>query len=205
MIGIVLWSVAAGAVIAVAVAIILNDLSQFKERTIDEVPDFIRPEGEQITEMLFDPHADEGLRLTRVPANFRRKQRTRLDLAGKYYRSRNHRVQVVLQWGNTEWHDIHFYQTHDEYTEEALKNLQILRRKGKLFNRSVLLLRVKIGALRILMRLDRFRFLPTPGIAALRRMGSVDMVKLYLEVKEAAVVFARTYGEDISEELASLL
>jgi hypothetical protein len=205
MIGLMLWSAAGCIVVILGLVVLLHDLSQFKERTIDEVPEFLRPEGERIDEMLFDPAVDGSLRALRVPVNFRRKQRARLDLAARYYASKNHRVRVLLQWGNTEWHDMHAFRTQDEYSQDALKNLAILRRKGKRYNRLVLRLRAKIWAMRIVMRLDKLMLLPTPDIARLRRIATVDMLALYQEIKAATLAFGRTYGEETEHELASLL
>lgn len=206
MFGLVLWSVAGGFVLSILTAIILNDLSQFKERTIDEVSAFLRPIDDKAVEReLFDPDVDGKLKRLRVPVNYRRKQRVRLDLAGKWYRWKHYRVRILLQWGNTEWHDLHFLGTQDEYTPEALENLEILRQKGKQFCSLALGVRAKIWALRILMRVDKLRLLPTPKMAPLSRAFDIHMPELYEEIKKAAVIFARTYGEDQSDQLAALL
>lgn len=206
MIGLVLWSVAGGFVLAILAAIILNDLSQFKERTIDEVSEFLRPIDDKAVErVLFDPDVDGKLKWLRVPVNYRRKQRVRLDLAGKWYQWKHYRVRILLQWGNTEWHDLHFLGSQNEYTPEALENLAVLRQKGKQFCSLALGVRAKIWALRILMRMDKLRLLPTPKMAPLGRAFDINMPALYDEIKKAAVIFARTYGDDQSEQLAALL
>ena len=205
MIGFALLCIAAGSLLAAVAFLAFNQLAQFKERTIDDVPEFLRPPKEEVDRSLFDPAVDDALRQLRVPETLRRKQRIRLDLAAERYRCKYHAVRVVLQWLNTEWHDMRHLHTMGEYTQEALENLQIARELGSRFCRLALLPMAKMWMLRILLRLDKFLLLPTPNIAAFRKVGRVDMLKLYEEFKLAAAEFARTYGDDQSEQLRALL
>ena len=205
MIAFGLLCIAVGTLLTIVGFLFLNHLAQFSERTIDDVPEFVRPQDPQIDQTLFDPDTDEALRRRKVPVNLRRKQRVRLDLAAERYRSKYHNVRVGLQWLNTEWQDMHHLNSMDEYTPEALQHLQIARQRGKRFLRLGPLARTKIWALRILMRLDKFRLLPTPNVAALGKITGVDTLKLYEEFKAATAEFARTYGDDQTEQLKALL
>ena len=45
--------------------------------------------------------------------------------------------------------------------------------------------------------------LPTPGVAALSKIGPVDMLRLYREIKAAAAEFAKTYGDEKSQAILS--
>lgn len=199
-----LW-MAVGSLSTIALLLFLDWLAQFDKRTIDDVPEFVRSQNPQIDEELFDPDIEEALRRLRVPVNLRRKQRVRLDLAAERYRGKYHNVRTGLQWLNTEWVDMHHLNSMDEYTEDALENLQIARKDGKRFLRLGLRVRAKIWVLRILMRLDKLRLLPTPNVAALGKVAGVDMLKLYEEFKAATAEFARTYGDDQTEQLKVLL
>jgi hypothetical protein len=205
MIGFALLCLAVGILLTIVGFLFLNHLAQFSERTIEDVPEVLRPTNPEIEQSLFDPAVDEALRRLRVPVNFRRKQRIRLDLAAQCYRCKFHHVHLCLQWLNTEWHDMHRLNSMDEYTEDALENLDLARETGKRFFKRAALVMAKLWLLRILMRLDKLRLLPTPRISALRKFAGVDMLKLYEQFKAATAEFARTYGDDESERLKALL
>lgn len=205
MAGFVLLCVTLGSMFAIVAFLALNRLAQFNERTIDDVPEFLRPQQHDIDDQLFDPKLDESLRQLKVPVNFRRKQRIRLDLAAERYRCKHYHVRLLLQWGNTEWRDMHKLGSMHEYAEEALENLQIARESGRRFLKLAPLVMGRIFVLRIALKLDKFLLLPTPNIAAQRKIGKVDLLRLYEEFKEAMAEFARTYGNHQSERLRSLL
>jgi hypothetical protein len=205
MIGFALLCMALGSILTIVAFLILNGLAQFNERTIDDIPELLRPQDPKIELQLFDPAVDEALRTLRVPVNFRRKQRVRFDTAAERYRNKRYHTRLLLQWGNTEWRDMHRLHTMHEYTQEAVENLQIARERGKRFLRLAPLVMARIWILRIVLKVDKFLLLPTPNVSDLRRLGSVDMLKLYDEFKLAMAEFARTYGEDESEQLRAVL
>jgi hypothetical protein len=95
--------------------------------------------------------------------NLRRKQRIRLDLAGERYCCKLHNARLLLQWGNTEWHDVRRLHTMDEYTKDALESLLLALQLGRRFFWLALLLIAKICVLLIALRLDVLQLLKTPS------------------------------------------
>jgi hypothetical protein len=182
-----------------AMYLLLKRLAQFTKRTLDDVPEFLRPINHEAVEKLFD--ADEE-RETLAFGNFRRGLRARLDLAREYMQNLHHNVTIVCQWGETEWSDM---VRHDlEYDEETRKKILALHREAITF-----LVACRVALLKMcfwsLLHFDKWPVLPLPSVAALRRPGSVDLLHAYQRVKQAAAELAFIYGEEHSSEILELM
>src|SRR5205807_2299921 len=111
----------------------------FKDRTLDDVVEFlINPEHEQ-SRTVFDPELEQELRFLKVRRNFRRTQRRRLDLMRKYFRTLLHDMRVVVEWADTEWNDMLYLHAESEYDADTHELMRLVRKKGKLFWLLVLL------------------------------------------------------------------
>jgi hypothetical protein len=196
-----LWMVAGAVCLGVLGSLVYN-LALFKERTIDDIPYVLRRFDEETARELFDQEIEETSRIMRVPVNFRRKQWSRFDLVREYYLCKRHNVLRIVEWAGTEWSFIQHYRAEDEYSPEALASIQViltLGRKYCLLSSGLLGKVLLFGLLfKLLLRFDRFDLLPVPSVAALARIGKVDMLKLHDAIRSAAVALARTYDEEYS-------
>ena len=199
----VLWLTALGVILMCGMFWLLNELTKFKQRTISEVPDFLRSLDGRVTAELFNLGMEQEQRQQRAPRNFRRDQRIGLDLAREYYLRQYHNVRIQRQWSTTESNFIRRFNTQDEYTEARLEKMEQVRRQSRKFCQLAVLVLAKIWILSLLMSLDKFCLLPTPGVAALSKIGPVDMLGLYREIKAAAAEFAKTYGDEKSQAILS--
>ena len=120
----VLWLTALGVILMCGMFWLLNELTKFKQRTISEVPDFLRSLDGRVTAELFNLGMEQEQRQQRAPRNFRRDQRIGLDLAREYYLRQYHNVRIQRQWSTTESNFIRRFNTQDEYTEARLEKME---------------------------------------------------------------------------------
>jgi hypothetical protein len=166
------------------------------------------------------PAEQEAIRseLTKKLVNFwsidvctRREQRGRLDLAREYVRRMEHNAGILGQWGNTE--AFYLNECNEEDSDFKVEAPEIERQSEKILRLRKSALKVStssrlvLGRMFFLMliRFDKTRFLPVPSVAALRKIGSTDLVKAYEELKEAALDLAKEYGEEYASSLAAAM
>jgi hypothetical protein len=178
--------------------LVFNRFARFKDRTLDDVVEFlIYPEHEQ-SRTVFDPELEQELRFLKVRRNFRRTQRRRLDLIRKYFRTLFHDMRVVVEWADTEWNDMLYLHAEDEYDAETHDLMRLVRKKGKLFCFLVLLRLAHIWFSILFLRLG---ILPIPSITRLYKVGNVDLLKLYDQVKAAAAQWGGTCDEEFGQQI----
>jgi len=174
-------------------------LSQFKRRTWDDVPEFLRQVRFESVEKLFDA-GEEKEALTF--GNSRRALRCRLDLAREYLRSLQHNVTIVYQWGETEWLDMVRHQL--QYDEDTREKILALHREAITF-----LVAVRVALFKIwfwsVVQFEKWPALPLASVAGLRHPGSVDLLDGYQRVKTAAAALASVYGQEHADEINELM
>lgn len=178
---------------------LLKHLTQFTKRSLDDVPEFLRPVNHPAVQKLFDENEErEALAFT----NVRRTVRCRLDLAREYVQNLQHNATIVCQWGETEWSDMVRHQL--EYDEDTRAKLLSLHREAVTFLIACRVVRIKIWFWSLL-HFDRWAVVPLPRVSALRRPGSIDLLQSYQRVKQAAAALASIYGEEYSTEIEVLM
>ena len=196
----------AGAVMSHLFRFALNRRSRFKWRILDEVAPFLqKPNLEQLSEAL---DVEEDLRLRergrgRLGRPERRQLRVRMEIVRHEYRVMRGTALVGYEWGNTEWHDM--IRHNLDYAPHEQQKIQELRTAGVHFAVAVNLALAKIWLLGLLPFED-WRFIPLPSVAALRRIGGIDLREAYVRVKEATIALTALYGEgERAEEIRALM
>ena len=196
-----LWMLAGGFLVS-AGALWLHSRTRFTERTWDEVPDFLRPMDPEILRRLFDPNAETRILLYQRQPGRRRAQRVRLELAREYAGRMFHNTRVVYEWSRTEWIDMVRHGL--DYDDEVREKILALRKTCILFGMAARVVLVRMW-LWSLLGFERWRLLPLPRVAGLRKTGSVDLLEAYERVKAAALDLALVYGEEKNQELKALM
>jgi hypothetical protein len=182
-----------------AIYFLFKHLSQFTKRSLDDVPEFLRPINHAAVEKLFDANVErEALAFS----NSRRTLRCRLDLARVYVQNLQHNATIVCQWGETEWSDMVRHSL--EYDDDMRAKMLALHHEAVIFLMACRVVRVKIWFWSLL-HFDRWTSVPAPSVAALRRPGSIDLLEGYERVKQAAAALASIYGEEHSNEIEMLM
>jgi hypothetical protein len=166
----ILLIILAEAIGLAAVYFLFKHLSQFTKRSLDDVPEFLRPINQAAVEKLFDANVErEALAFS----NSRRTLRCRLDLARIYVQNLQHNATIVCQWGETEWSDM---VRHDlEYDEDTRAKMLALHHEAVTFLMACRVVQVKIWFWSLL-HFDRWTAVPAPSVAAMRRPGSIDLL-----------------------------
>jgi hypothetical protein len=181
------------------ICFLLKRLAQFRKRTWDDVPEFLRQLNGPEVGRLFDIEAE---RQAMACGNHRRCLRARLDLAREYLQRMCHNATIVYQWGETEWSDMLRHGL--EYDQETRERLLALHREAITFLVAARLALVQMWFWSIL-HFDKWRMLPLPSVAALKKPASIDLLEAYERVKLAAGALALVYGEEHREEINALM
>ena len=186
---------------------LLREQTTFKRRSIDEVADLLRKPDHQLIRELLDEAEDRRIRFPVLGRGHRRReQRARLDKLREQYCRFYHNCVINYQWADTEWYDMVYHRLEEEYGPELRAKIQELRRAALEFRTAMRLVLAKIWFLS-LIHFDTIRLLPIPSVAALARSGSIDILRAYQRVKEAAIVLAGVHGEaaEHAEEIGALM
>lgn len=184
----------------------LNRASRFKERTLEEVFDFVHPLDNQDAETLFDPDEEgQAAHFWQTRELYREEQRRRLGRAQTYILRRRHNALIVEQWANTEWSDMHQHCLQDEVGPDLIEAILAVRKAAGAFRMAATIVLAKISLWNLFLLWDKGRLLPIPSVAGLRKTGSVDLLLSYREVREAALALTRFYGDERYEKLQSLI
>jgi len=197
-IGVALFWTIVGGVLFPAGFFLFNQFVRFRDRTLDDVIEFlINPEHED-SRTVFDAQIEQELRFLKVKRNFRRTQRRRLDLVRRYFRTMMYDMRIVVEWANTEWKDMMYLHAEDEYDADTHELMKLIRKKGKLF---LFMAFLRLGYVWFLMFSLRIGVLPIPGIARLYKLAGIDMLKLYDQVKAASAQWAATCDEEYGQQI----
>src|ERR1700694_1948538 len=184
----------------------LDRASRFKERTLDEVFDFVYPLDNQDAGTLFDPEEEEQTAVFWQPRElYREEQRRRLARAQTYILRRRHNALIVEQWANTEWSDMRRHHLEDEAGPDLIEAILTVQRAAVEFRVACTTVLARISFWHVLLLADQWRILPLPSVAGLRTTGKVDLLLSYRAVKQAALALARFYGDERYQRLQSLM
>jgi hypothetical protein len=184
----------------------LDRASRFKERTLEEVFDFVLPLSNQDAETLFDPKEEEQVaHFWQTKELYREEQRRRLGRAQTYILRRRHNALIVEQWANTEWSDMRQHSLQDEVGPDLIEAILAVQQAAVAFRMAATVVLAKISFWNLLLLMDKWRLLPVPSVAGLRKTGSVDLLLSYRAVREAALALAHFYGEERYQRLESLI
>jgi hypothetical protein len=188
------------------VSLSLDRASRFKERTLEEVFDFVHPVNNQDAETLFDPQEEEQVAcFWQTKELYREEQRRRLGRAQTYILRRRHNALIVEQWANTEWSDMRRNCLQDEVGPDLIEAISTVHQAAVQFRLAATTVLAKISFWNLLLLADKWHRLPLPSVAGLRKSGSVDLLASYRAVREAALALARFYGEERYQRLEYLI
>jgi hypothetical protein len=182
-----------------ALYLLLKRLSWFTKRTWDEVPEFLRQLDPQVMEKLFDAQEETG---TLASGHLRRTRRARLALAREYLDRMQHNATIVYQWAETEWSDMVRHRL--QYEPYTRQKIIALHRESITFLVAVRLAQTKIWFWSVL-HFDKLKMIPLPSVAGQRRLGSLDLLEAYNQVKQAAAALAGIYGDEQAQEIQVLM
>ena len=184
----------------------LDRASRFKERTLDEVFDFVYPLDNQDAGTLFDPEEEEQTAVFwQTRELYREEQRRRLARAQTYILRRRHNALIVEQWANTEWSDMRRHHLEDEAGPDLIEAILTVQRAAVEFRVACTTVLARISFWHVLLLADQWRILPLPSVAGLRTTGKVALLLSYRAVKQAALALARFYGDERYQRLQSLM
>lgn len=175
------------------------------DRTIDEVMVFFRKIDWGEAHDLFDQMRERYLRLVQSDYHFRRTMRVRIHEAREFLWRMYHNVRVVHEWANTELRDIGD-KSPDDCTERE-KLIIAVADKAAQFRALTMIRLVQLTAWTI-FRIERWPFIHTPSVAAMRKCGDwgeCDLLELYSQLKDAAAGLALRYGKEFHDEMLALL
>jgi hypothetical protein len=206
MIDSALLLMSAGAVGYRLISLGLDRASRFKERTLEEVFDFVYPLSNQDAETLFSPQEEEQVaQFWQTKELYREEQRRRLGRAQDYIVRRRHNALIIEQWANTEWSDMRKNRLQDEAGPDLIKAILDVQQAAVAFRLAASIVLAKISFWNLVRLIDKWRLLPPPKVAGLRKTGRVDLLTGYQAVRETALALASFYGEERCELLESLI
>jgi hypothetical protein len=171
---------------------------RFSERTATDVIPYLRAINLDEVTCLFDPAAERRLRLNLSPREFKRSQWKRCHLALQYIGDLAHNAKVFQEWSRYE--RMRSRRTLDRETRRASLDLTIACAQCRICAIAVKM-RIHLG----LIRLAILPFTGAPTFNSLPRMGSVEMVSFYQQIRTAAVALGQVYGQTYQEKLAHIL
>jgi hypothetical protein len=196
----------AGAIGYRLISLGLDHASRFKERTLEEVFDFVYPLTNQDAETLFSLKEEEHVaQFWQTKELYREEQRRRLGRAQDYIVRRRHNALIIEQWANTEWSDMRRHSLQDEAGPELIEAILAVQQAAATFRMASSMVLAKIRLWRSLHLVDKWWLLSPPSVAGLRKTGHVDLLVSYQAVRDAALALASFYGEERYELLESLI
>jgi hypothetical protein len=188
------------------IALGFDRASRFKERTLEEVFDFVYPVSNQDAETLFSAKEEEQVaQFWQMKELYREEQRRRLGRAQAYILRRRHNALIIEQWANTEWSDMRKHSLQDEAGPDLIEAILAVRQAAVTFRMASSMVLAKISFWHSVRLVDRWRLLPAPSVAGLGKTGRVDLLVSYQAVRQAALALARFYGQERYELLESLI
>ncbi len=163
----------------------------------DVIPYLRKVEFDQLKDLL--NVADEGfLRLNLSPRKFRKEQQRRIRLTLEHLDRGRHNARPLQEWGGNELRKS--WKTHNgEVTaaSEELINICIA------FRAYAWIAAIKLHVW--LIAIAALPFLPVPILGSIRRIGHLDLVCTYDQIRQAAAKLGRLCGGRYGEEIGQLL
>ena len=195
-----------GAVAYRLIALGLDRASRFKERTLEEVFDFVYPLTNQDANALFSAKEEEEVaQFWQTRELYCEEQRRRLGRAQAYILRRQHNALIIEQWANTEWSDMRKHRLQDEAGPDLIQAILDVQKAARAFRMASSMVLVKISFWSLLRLVGKSRLFPAPNIAGLRRSGRLDLLTSYEGVRQTALALAKFYGSERFELLQSLI
>src|SRR5215467_3526772 len=171
-----------------AVIFLYEWVYRFSERTADDVIPYLRSINLEEMKSFFDPEAERYLRLNSSPQEFKRSQWKRCHLALQYIGDLAHNAKVFQEWSKYE--RTRSRHTLDRETRRTSLDLTIVCAQCRICAIAVRL-RIYLG----LMKMALLPFAAPPTFNSLPRMGSVEMVSFYRQIRTAAIILGQAYGQ----------
>lgn len=171
---------------------------RFSERTATDVIPYLRAINLEEITSLFDSAEEHRLRLNLPPREFKKSQWKRCHLALQYVGDLAHNARVFQEWSKYERTRSH--RTRDRETRRTSLDLTISCSQCRICAVAVRL-RIYLG----LMKMAVLPFAAAPSFTSLPRMGSVEMVTFYRQIRTAAIILGQAYGEKYQRNLAHVL
>ncbi len=171
-----IWNVIIAAGFISCVAMAARIWFHFPDRTKDDVVDFLVHIDLEKAETLLDPIAENSLRRTLSPAEFRILQRKRIHLYIEFLQRMSHNAAILVQWGNLEAQRSH------ERTAQLAHELQQEAVKVRAYS-LLALMKLRFW---LLIRLGSWYMLPTPSLSELRGIYGIEGLDAYDRLKTVA-------------------
>ena len=171
---------------------------RFSERTAHDVIPYLRIINLEEVKVLLNPAAEIFLRLNITPQEFRKSQWKRCHLALQYARDLAHNARVFQEWGKYERNRSR--RTLDRDATRTSLELTIACAQCRICSLAV---RMRIHFWMI--RMAVLPFTAAPSFASLPRMGSVELLSYYEQIKASAMALGQAYGENYHQKLAHIL
>ncbi|HEY6351752.1 MAG TPA: hypothetical protein VI636_20310 [Candidatus Angelobacter sp.] len=178
--------------------IVLMRMRAFSDRTVHDVIPYLRNINLEEVKTLLDPATERYLRLHSSRQEFKRYQWKRCHLALQYVSDLSHNAKVFQEWGKYERNRSR--QTLDQDIRRASLDLTIACAQCRI---CALAVRMRIHFWMVKMAV--FPFGNPPSFASLPRMGSVELVSYYQQIKTSAIQLSQGYGENYHQKLAHIL
>lgn len=185
--------------LALLVVVFLYEwIYRFSERTAHDVIPYLRSINLEEVKTLLDPANEVYLRMNSSPHEFRKAQWKRCHLALQYAGDLAHNAKVFQEWG--------------KYERNRSRGTQDRDARRTSLDLTIACAQCRICALAIRMRIHfwmiRMAILPfstPPTFASLPRMGSVELLSYYQQVKTSAMELGQAYGENYHQKLEHVL
>lgn len=185
------------------VYLLLHKQFRLAERTIDEVTVFLRKIDWEEINQLFDRGEERYLRIVQSDYHYQRSVRIRIHKAREFLTRMYHNVRVVHEWANTELQDVHDITAAD--CTERQKQMLAIAEKAAYF-RAMAMFRLFQLSMWTILRVEKWPLLRIPSVARLRSCGADgDLLKIYMELKEASAGLALVYGKQFHDEILAVL
>ncbi|HEY6252907.1 MAG TPA: hypothetical protein VI685_23355 [Candidatus Angelobacter sp.] len=186
-------------VLTLLVAVFLYEwIYRFSERTANDVIPYLRSINLEEVKTLLDPATESYLRLKSSRQEFKRSQLKRCHLALQYVRDLAHNAKVFQEWGKYE--RSRSRSTQDRDVRRASLDLTIACAQCRICAVAV---RMRIHYWMVKMAV--LPFSAPPSFASLPRMGSVELLSYYEQIKTSAIQLSQGYGENYHQKLAHVL
>jgi hypothetical protein len=170
--------------------VLLRWQASFTKPSIEEVEDFVKAVRRPKLEEMFDPARNHERRAN--PDRFRREHRVIVEILRDYLLIMLGNATFLGNWGKTEWFDMRKH--HCQYGEDTIQRMKDLIRSARVFQTVVRRALFVMWFWR-LSRFDEWTFVPLPDVTSLRKIGGVDILEAYVQLRKAAEALSEEYGE----------
>lgn len=185
--------------LALLVVVFLYEwIYRFSERTAHDVIPYLRSINLEEVKTLLDPANEIYLRMNSSRHEFRKAQWKRCHLALQYAGDLAHNAKVFQEWG--------------KYERNRSRGTQDRDARRTSLDLTIACAQCRICALAIRMRIHfwmiRMAILPfstPPTFSSLPRMGSVELLSYYQQIKTSAMELSQAYGENYHQKLEHVL